>query len=379
MRKWILLASFIGFYLGATAQKTLPVSKNPRIVIGIVVDQMRWDYLYKYQARYVDGGFKRMVRDGVSCENTFIPYAQTVTAAGHSCVYTGSVPGINGILGNEWYDRSLGRQVYCTEDKKVTGIGGKGEAGAMSPENLKVTTVTDELRMATQFKSKVVGIAIKDRGAILPAGHAANAAYWYDGVSGKWISSSYYMESLPGWVNQFNDSKIVDSLLKLNWQTLYPLSSYTLSDPDDKNYEGKFSFEEKPVFPHLISTQAGKNYSIISNTPYGNYMTLRFAQKAIQEEGMGADEVTDFLTISLSSPDYIGHQFGPNSIEVEDNYLRLDRDLAIFFENLDKQFGKDYTVFLTADHAVAHAPDIWKNTICREGYLISIIMMPSKL
>ncbi|MFZ9660924.1 MAG: alkaline phosphatase family protein, partial [Chitinophagaceae bacterium] len=158
------------------------------------------------------------------------------------------------------------------------------------------------------------------------------------------------------WVQAFNDRKIVDSLLMLNWQTLYPISTYTKSDADDKNYEGKFSFEEKPVFPHMTSTQAGKNYSIISSTPYGNYMSLQFAEKALKEEKMGTNDVTDFLTVSLSSPDYIGHQFGPNSIEVEDNYLRLDRDLASFFAFLDKQYGKDYTVFLTADHGVAQVP-----------------------
>jgi predicted AlkP superfamily pyrophosphatase or phosphodiesterase len=226
----------------------------------------------------------------------------------------------------------------------------------MSPKNLSVTTMCDELRIATNYKAKVIGIAIKDRGGILPAGHAANAAYWYEGSSGNWISSSYYMNDLPGWVNSFNKRKVPDSLYKNDWNTMYPVNTYTLSDEDDKIYEGKFSNESKPVFPHKISDFAGRDYEVISSTPFGNTMTLEFAKQAIVAEGLGADDITDFLALSLSSPDYVGHKYGPNSIEVEDTYLRLDKELASFFKFLDEKFGKNYTVFLTADHGVAQSP-----------------------
>ncbi len=353
-----ILATIVSvfFMVNAHAQLKPTVPARPRIVVGLMVDQMRWDFLYRYAGRYGEGGFKRLIREGFSCENTMIPYAQTVTACGHSSVYTGSVPAVNGIMGNDWYSRELGRMVYCTEDASEKTIGGSAEAPPMSPRNLQVTTICDEMRIATNFKSKVIGIAIKDRGGILPAGHTANAAYWYDGTTGKWVTSTYYMQSLPGWVERFNARKMPDSLYKLNWNTLYPVESYTMSDADDKAYEGKFAFDPMPVFPHNISTQAGKNYGILPATPYGNTLTLEFAKASIQSEGLGQDEFTDFLAVSLSSPDYIGHQYGPNSIEIEDTYLRLDRELEAFFKYLDSKFGKNYMFFITADHAVAHAP-----------------------
>ncbi|MDX1956767.1 MAG: alkaline phosphatase PafA [Chitinophagaceae bacterium] len=334
-----------------------PAPSRPKLVVGIVVDQMRWDFLYRYAERYGTGGFRRMLGEGFTCDNTNIPYAQTVTAAGHTCAYTGSVPAIHGIMGNEWYDKALGRDVYCTEDKSVKVIGGADKAEPQSPRNLWATTICDELRLATNFRGKTIGVAIKDRGGILPAGHSANAAYWYDSRSGNWVTSTYYMKTLPAWVDKFNNRKITDSFYKLNWNTLYPITSYVQSDKDDMPYEGKYGHESKPVFPHELASQIGKNYGLISATPYGNTMTLDFARKAIESEAMGADNITDILAVSLSSPDYVGHQFGPNSIEIEDTYLRLDRDLAAFFAYLDLKVGKgQYTVFLTADHAVAHVP-----------------------
>jgi predicted AlkP superfamily pyrophosphatase or phosphodiesterase len=352
----LVLCFFFGLITCFSSFSQTQKVEKPKIVIGIMVDQMRWDFLYRFEKRYSSGGFKRLVREGFSCDNAYIPYAQTVTAAGHSTVYTGSVPAISGIMGNDWYDRSLGKSVYCAEDASVKTIGGSPNAQPMSPKNLQVTTVCDEQRIATNFKSKTIGIAIKDRGGILPAGQSANAAYWYDASTGNWVSSTYYMNELPSWAKSFNDKKIPDSLFKLGWNTLYPTNTYILSDEDEKNYEGKSSADSKPVFPHNIAAYVGKSYGALSSTPHGNTLTLSFAKAAIEAEGLGNDEYTDFLAISFSSPDYIGHQYGPNSIEVEDNYLRLDKEFEAFFIYLDKKFGKNYTVFLTADHGVAHAP-----------------------
>lgn len=352
MRKFGTVLLFVGLVLSSAAQK--PVER-PKLVVGIMVDQMRWDYLYKYANRYGNEGFRRMLGEGFTCENTYIPYAQTVTACGHASVYTGSVPSINGIMGNDWYDRQKKRLVYCTEDETVTPVG-SAKSAPMSPRNLAVTTMCDELKIATNYKAKVVGIAIKDRGGILPAGHTANAAYWYESGTGNWITSSYYMKQLPNWVNAFNQRRLPDSLYKLNWNTMYPINTYVMSDPDDKAYEGVMAGEQKPVFPHNTMMYAGSNYGMLPSTPHGNTLTLQFAKEAILAEGMGTDEITDFLAVSLSSPDYIGHQFGPNSIEVEDTYLRLDKELGEFFKFLDSKFGKNYTIFLTADHGVAHAP-----------------------
>ncbi len=330
---------------------------RPKLVVGIMVDQMRWDYLYRYYDRYSNNGFKRLLNQGFSCENTMIPYAITVTAAGHASVYTGSVPSINGIVGNEWYDRGKGRNVYCVEDTSVKIIGGNENSEPMSPKNLWTTTICDELKLATNFRSKVLGIAIKDRGGILPAGHSADAAYWYDGFTGNWITSSYYMQQLPAWVQDFNKKKWVDSFYSKDWATLFPQDTYQQSDPDNRSYEGKFSHENAPVFPHELKSKIGKDYGIIRSTPYGSTLTLEFSKTTIRAEKMGQDNFTDFLAVSLSSPDYTGHQFGPNSIEVEDTYLRLDNDLADFFSFLDKEIGEgQYLFFLTADHAVAHTP-----------------------
>ncbi|MEY4884799.1 MAG: hypothetical protein RL151_108 [Bacteroidota bacterium] len=348
--------------VNAQSQSMKKESTAPKLVVGIMVDQMRWDYFYRFNARYGENGLKRMLREGFACENTFIPYAQTVTAAGHASVYTGSTPAINGIMGNEWYERDLGRSVYCVEDAGVKTIGGSPTAKPMSPKNLWTMTITDELRLATNFRSKVIGIAIKDRGGILPAGHSANAAYWYDPSSGHWVTSTYYMNELPAWAARFNERKVVDSLLRLDWNTLYPIGSYTQSDADDRPWEGKLNGVPKPTFPYKLSQFAGKNYGAISTTPQGSTLTLSFAKDAIYAEDLGNDDATDFLAVSLSSPDYIGHNFGPNSIEVEDTYLRLDRDLADFFDMLDKKVGKgNWLTFITADHAVAHVPGYLKN------------------
>lgn len=358
MLRWSFLLLLTGMAFCVSAQVKTPSAPlpRPRLVVGIVVDQMRWDYLYRYYERYSNNGFKRLLREGMTCENTFIPYAQTVTAAGHACVYTGSVPAIHGIMGNEWFDKNLNRDVYCVEDKGVKLVGvPSGEP--MSPVNLWSNTVSDELRLATNFRSKVIGIAIKDRGGILPAGHSANAAYWYDGASGKWITSTYYMEELPQWVNTFNNQKWVDSFYKNDWNTLYPLETYAHSDADNNDYEGRLPGDKAPVFPHELKSRIGKDYGIIRATPYGNDLTLHFSREALLAEGMGKDEETDLLAISLSSPDYVGHTFGPNSIETEDTYLRLDKELGEFLNFLDREIGEGrYTVFLTADHAVAHVP-----------------------
>src|ERR1044071_4108683 len=219
---------FFIFLLTSFITQAQPVQR-PKLVVGIMVDQMRWDYLYRYYDRYGKDGFKRMLTKGFSCENTFIPYTPTYTAVGHTCVYTGSVPAITGIISNYWYRRDLKRSWYCTEDSTVRTVGSNSSAGKMSPRNMWTTTVTDELRLATNFQSKTIGIALKDRGAILPAGHSANAAYWFDDASGGWITRTYYMTELPAWLKIFNDKKLPDQYLKQNWNTLYPINSYKQS------------------------------------------------------------------------------------------------------------------------------------------------------
>ena len=341
------------FYSASSADRAAKSAARPKLVVGMVVDQMRWDYLYRYADRYTANGFKRLLHDGFSCENTLINYTPTITACGHTCVYTGSVPAIHGIVGNGWYSREVGRNMYCAEDTSVNTVGSYSAAGKMSPRNMLVSTIGDELRLSNNFQSKVVGVAIKDRGAILPAGHSATAAFWFDASAGNWITSTYYMNELPAWAKEYNDQKWPVQYLKTPWTTLYPIETYKLSTADDKAYEGRFKGASNSAFPHDLSDQPGS----IASTPWGNTMTLEFAKKALEAYNLGGGAVTDMLAISLSSPDYVGHQFGPNSIEIEDTYLRLDKDLAAFFDYLDKKVGKgQWTFFITADHGVAHVP-----------------------
>ena len=330
---------------------------RPKLVVGIVVDQMRWDYLYRYYSRYGSGGFKRLLNEGFSCENTNIDYIPTVTAAGHTAIYTGSVPALHGIAGNDFIIQATGKSMYCTDDSTVRSVGAVSDAGKMSPRNLLTTTVTDELRLATNFHSKTIGIALKDRGGILPVGHTANAAYWFDDKSGNWITSTYYMNELPKWVTTFNNEKLPETYLKLDWNPLYPLNTYMQSSPDNNKYEGAFKGADAPTMPVKTSALYKGNLGMIRNTPYGNTMTLDLAVAAINGEQLGTGTTTDFLAVSLSSTDYVGHEFGVNAIETEDTYLRLDRDLASFLTFLDAKEGKgNYTVFLTADHGAAHNP-----------------------
>ena len=336
-------------------QKKSTDSNRPALVVGIVVDQMRYDYLYKYADRYSNNGLKRLMREGMNCQDNHYNYAPTVTAAGHASVYTGTVPAVHGIVGNEWTDVATGKKVYCTDDSTVSTVGTTGKTGFMSPKNLWTSTITDQLKLAQNFKSKTIAIALKDRGAILPGGHAADGAYWYDSKEGRWITSSFYMQSLPRWVQTFNAEQRVQKYAKAGWNTLYPIQTYTSSGPDDSPYETKMAGETAPVFPHTL--QGGNPLELIRTSPYGNTLTKDFAIQAMTEEKLGKNGTTDFLAVSFSSTDYVGHSFGPQSIELEDTYLRLDQDIAEILTYLDKNYGKDQVlVFLTADHAVAEVP-----------------------
>ena len=356
--KNILFISLTLLFFGCKAQQPAKNNQNslqepikPKLVVGIVVDQMRYEYLYRYADRYTENGFKRLMGEGFNCRNHQYHYASTVTGPGHAHVYTGSVPAISGIVGNSWYNKQDGTVEYVVSDTTQSTVGeGSASTGQMSPENLKVTTISDQLRIANQYRSKVVGVAIKDRGAILPAGHTGSA-YWYDAGKGNWVTSTYYAKELPSWVNAYNSLKKADAYAAQPWNTLYDLSTYTQSEEDDQPYESTLSGETKAAFPHTFSKRE------IATTPFGNTITLDIALEALKNEELGKDDITDLLAISFSSPDYVGHYFGPQSVELEDVYLRLDREIERLLNTLDQEVGKgNYTVFLTADHAVAEIP-----------------------
>ncbi|WP_234734591.1 alkaline phosphatase PafA [Tellurirhabdus bombi] len=333
-----------------------PLAK-PKLVVGFVVDQMRYDYLYRYYDKFSEGGFKRLMREGFNCRNNHYHYAATITAPGHAHIYTGSTPAISGIVGNDWFDRQADQTVYCVEDSTVSTVGMASPAGRMSPRNLLVTTVTDQLKVASQGRSKVIGIALKDRGAILPAGHAANGAYWFESKEGNWISSSFYMKDLPQWVKDFNARKLAAQYVTQTWTTLLPIDQYVESTADDVPYENVLQGETKPVFPHQFVASMGNKYEELRTSPFGDLLTKEMALAALKGENLGKGKETDFLCISFSSTDYIGHRFGPDAIETQDEYLRLDRVLADLLNSFDAQVGKgNYLVFLSADHGAADNP-----------------------
>nr|WP_232823344.1 alkaline phosphatase PafA [Prevotella merdae] len=342
--------ALLGCGTASAQQSNAAAIERPKLVVGIVVDQMRWDYLYRYQKRYTDGGFKRLLGEGFSCENTMIPYVPSVTAIGHTCIYTGSVPSIHGIAGNNFVKD--GKKVYCTDDDSVKPVGTTSVAALMSPRNLWVSTIGDEMKIASNGRAKVVGVALKDRASILPAGHNPNGAFWFDDQTGCFITSSYYMDHLPKWVEAFNDKRLPEQYLSQKWNTLYPKNTYTESTTDENEYENGIREGVKATLPlNLPELYKKYGYGIIRNTPFGNSLTLDMAKAAIDGEQLGADDETDLLTVSCSSTDYIGHQVGTHAIETEDTYLRLDKAIADFLAYLDSKVGKgNYLVFLSADH-----------------------------
>lgn len=371
--------------ISSLAQQSIPIAKNttpglskPKLVVGIVVDQMRYDYIYRFWDKFERGGFKRLVNEGFFCRNTNYNYVPSHTGPGHTSIYTGCSPSIHGIIANDWYDRAKGTMIYCAQDNSVLGVGTTTNEGKRSPANMLTTTITDELRISSNLKSKVIGVALKDRSSILPAGHVANAAYWFDSDNGCFISSTYYMKELPAWVKSFNEKKLVEKYLSQPWNTLLPMESYTESLPDDNKYETRFKGETSSSFPHnlpeLMKTNRGLD--LIKFTPFGNTLTKDFAIEVMKNENLGKSTATDFITISFSPPDYVGHTFGPNSVELEDTYIRLDKELSELITFIDAQVGKNNAlVFLTADHAAPEVPSYLMDLKVPAGYVSEAKMM----
>lgn len=356
------------------------VSNNkPKLVVGIVVDQMRYDYLTRFYHRYGEGGFKRMINEGFNCKNNHFNYIPTKTGPGHASIFTGTTPKYHGIIGNDWFDKDLKQNVNCVDDKALEPLGTDSKDGQMSPHRMLVTTFCDENRLATQMRAKTIGVSIKHRGAILPSGHNANAAYWFDyenNGSGNWISSSYYMDDLPKWVEDFNASNETEKYFK-EWHTLYNIKTYTESGEDLNAFERIFKGKEQATFPYNLQElkKDNGNYKIIAESPFGNSLITDFAIKAMIEEDLGVDDITDVFTVSYSSTDKVGHDFGPNSVEIEDTYLRMDLELERLLNALDKHVGEDqYTVFLTSDHGVPHVPNFLKSHKIPAGFFNNSIM-----
>ncbi len=371
MKNLILSIIFVFPFL-AFNQKSV----QPKLVVGIVVDQMCYEYLYRYQERFGENGFKKIMHNGTNCRTTLYNYVPTFTGPGHASIYTGTTPANHGIVGNEWFDRNSGKVLNCVYDSTEKSVGTISAGGMCSPQNLKTYTITDQLKM-TYPSARVVSVSIKDRSAILPGGHLSNGSYWFDYATGKFITSTFFKNELPTWVQDFNASDNAEKYMKDSWNTLYDISTYTASGPDNSPYEQLLSGKTTPTFPYDLaqmnatSLAAGKNnFSLFTVTPFANTYLTNFAIQAMASENLGADEQTDMLCISYSTPDIAGHSFGLRSVELEDMYLRLDLEIARLICTLEKQYGKDgFVLFLTADHAVVPVPQYLVDNNLPGGYL----------
>lgn len=348
--------------------------KRPKLIVGVVVDQMRYDYLVKFYNKFGEGGFKRLLTNGYDLKNTHYNYIPTYTAVGHTSIYTGTTPTNHGIISNDWYDKYQKKSIYCVDDNNYKTIG-TTSGGSKSPQRMLTTTITDQVRLAQNMHGKTIGIALKDRSAILPAGHTATAAYWFEGNDvGKFITSSFYMNTLPQWVINFNNSGKANNYLNQTWNTINDISTYTESLPDNNNYEGLFKGKTTPTFPYNLKElrKTNNNFDLLKAIPFGNSITTDFAEAAITGENLGKSNYTDFLAISYSSTDYVGHKFGTNAIELEDTYIRLDKELEKLLTFLDAHVGKgNYTLFLTADHAAVPNPSYLNDLKIPSGYFKS--------
>jgi predicted AlkP superfamily pyrophosphatase or phosphodiesterase len=335
------------------------VSENavPKLAVLIVVDQFRADYLNRFNNLFGQKGFKRLIKKGAYFTNANYAYANTYTAAGHSTIVTGSLPSIHGIIGNKWYDRKTGDYLRASDDLNVNGLGTESKS---SPQLLLTTTIGDQLKLSNNNQSKTFGVSIKDRSAVFTAGRNGTGAYWFDDKKGQMCSSSYFVKELPEWVENFNKEKIPDGYFKKAWERKLPEDAYNISDEDNVSYEVTWAGNTK-TFPHIIDGNKSEIsptfYKQFGDSPFSNELLAKFALATIDNEKLGQGKYTDFISISFSAPDLVGHMFGPYSQEAQDIILRTDETIGNLLDALDKRFGLDnILVVFTADHGVAPIP-----------------------
>ena len=353
-----VLFSLISLY--SIAQSPVIPSEKPKLVIGIVVSEMRYDYIERYWDKFGEGGFKKLLNNGTVCKNAHHDYLIAESSSGFASIATGAYPANHGLVADFWYDRLRDEIQGSIEDNKVESLDGAYESGKYSPKHLKYSTLSDELRIAHKFKPKVISVSMDPRAAVISGGHTANESFWYDDQTGKWISSSYYADSLVAWVDTFNSKSYSDLYLENTWETLYPVSEYTESLADDNAYEK--GIKNKKTFPYQLSDlsrlkRKQKDYSILKTTPFGNTFTKDFAISAIVEENLGKNDVTDWLSLNFSAGTFLGDYYSSWSVEMEDLYLRLDKDIEHFLKFIDNEIGsKNVLIYLTAENAASHDP-----------------------
>jgi len=349
---------------------------KPKLIVQIIVEQLRFDQIEKMKNRFSEKGLRRMINEGTCFNNAFFNYVHTQSAPGHATIATGAEPSAHGITSDYWHVPLKNEIIYCTADREVSPIGGSYESGLHSPGNLMASTFSDELFLATKGKARIYSVGLKESSAILSAGHTANGVFWFDSNTGTWMSSSYYMKDLPAWVNDFNAMRIADSYLEKIWQPLKKIEEYGDCSPDSNKYE--VGFNGISWFPYDLKKMQTKgvqglkkDYSLLDETPFGNSFTKDFALKLIKEESLGTDDITDFISICFSATDKIGHRFGPSSVEAADALLRLDADIAelldFLLETIEK---KNVLICFTAAHGISETPALLEANRIPAGYFI---------
>jgi len=352
------------------SQSLVAQQEQPKLVVGVVVDQMCYDYLFRFYDQFGKNGFRKLMDKGTHFRNVTYNYVPTYTGPGHASVYTGTSPDNHGIVANEWFHRPYEREVNCVEDTTVFSVGTTSSNGKCSPHFLRANTITDQLKL-TYPKGKVISVSIKNRSAILPGGHLSDGSYWYDYSTGKFITSSFYTNELPTWVNDFHTANPISGYLNTEWNLMNPIETYAYGAFDDSKYEQLLGGKTTATFPYnFTALPVEQQLNLFTSLPKANTYLADFALNALKSEQLGKDENVDMLTISFSTPDIAGHAFGPYSLEIEDMYLRLDLEIARLITTLDKEVGKgNYVLFLTADHAVVPVPQFLTDHQLPGGYV----------
>ena len=374
MKRLVIIFFLILVFVKLHGQGAYLPPDKPKLVIGIVVEELNYNQLEKFHDKLCENGIKKLINEGTYFKNASYEYLLTQSAPGHATIATGAEPSFHGITSDNWYTPLKNELINCTKDVSVNSVGGSFESGLHSPVNLLVSTFSDELAIATNKKAKVFGVGLKESSAIFSAGHTANAAYWFDNTTGTWMSSSYYISALPDWVNDFNAMKFSDTYLNSTWNLLRPAKDYADCLPDSNSFE--IGFNNINYFPYDLkklrsgNTFSSKNdYSLLRETPFGNSLTTNFAIKLIQKERLGKDDVTDYLSICYSATDYIGHRFGPSSVEMGDAILRLDDDIKNLLTFINDSIGKkNVLIYFTAAHGISEIPAVLEKNRIPSGY-----------
>jgi predicted AlkP superfamily pyrophosphatase or phosphodiesterase len=375
MGRYIILAAtafFITVQLYSQGAYIPP--DKPKLIVGIVVEQLRYDQLEKIREHLGENGIRRLINEGTSYRNASFGYLLTQGAPGYATINTGAEPSFHGIPSDNWYEPLKNELIYCTKDVTVNPVGGSFETGMHSAVNLHSTTFSDELRLASNMKSKAFGIGFREYAAIFAAGHIGNGAFWFDDRTGSWMSGSTYMKELPGWVNDFNSLRLSDKYMSGTWDRVRDKSLYSMAFPDSSLFER--GFEGRVVLPYDLNKMSmggglikKREYTLLKETPFSNTITTDFALRLLEAEGLGTGDHTDFLSIAYSATDHIGHRFGPSSVEAYDALFRLDMEIEKLLTWLNEKIGKrNILVYFTAAHGVSEVPSVLESNRIPGGY-----------